>query len=310
MEINLRGTYIVLDSNEDLLTLVKMLHSLDKNESTKLSSKEIYVKQTDVYKSSLRSSTKSDKLVPNDSEVGVPTDDKVEAESKPARPIWKVFSQDDPSSNDDSDHDSTPNYASDTSVLDIQTDSEDDANDSDVNVIYNANASIFDMQFNDLETLIAEIWEELDADDFDVTGTIDQNSTPEVNNLIHEELFDAAAQNPLVMPMPGVKIAFLDNNVAPPSIVEATIILYQGWLELRECSPCCCSMKGGQEGEERKGAAPVPLIDDSNYSDASDNINETLMKPLLPEAVVVWSFTLLCCCGELVPLDTARQGGA
>ena len=128
---NLRGTYIVLDSNEDLLTLVKMLHSLDKNESTKLSSKEIYVKQTDVYKSSLRSSTKSDKLVPNDSEVGVPTDDKVEAESKPARPIWKVFSQDDPSSNDDSDHDSTPNYASDTSVLDIQTD---DVNDDDVNV--------------------------------------------------------------------------------------------------------------------------------------------------------------------------------
>ena len=53
------------------------------------------------------------------------------------------------------------------------------------------------------------IWDELDADDFDVTGTIDQNSTPEVNNLIHEELFDAAAQNPLVLPMPGVKLSFL-----------------------------------------------------------------------------------------------------
>ena len=59
-------------------------------------------------------------------------------------------------------------------------------------------------------------------------------------------------------------------------------------------------MEGGQEGEERKGAAPVPLIDDSNYSDATDNTNETLMKPLLPEAVVVWSFTDHCSTGAVV----------
>ena len=114
------------------------------------------MKQTDVYKSSLRSSAKSDKLIPNDAEVDdttqlVRNDDTVVVKSKPARPIWKVFSQNYPSYNDDSDHDSIPNYASDTSVLDIQTDSEDDANDSDdVNVIYNANASIFDMQYNNL----------------------------------------------------------------------------------------------------------------------------------------------------------------
>jgi hypothetical protein len=114
------------------------------------------VKQTDVYKSSRRSSAKSDKLIPNDAEVDGTTrlvcnDDTVDVESKPARPIWKVFSQNYPSYNDDSDHDSIPNYASDTSVLDIQNDSEDDANDSDyVNLIYNANASIFDMQYNNL----------------------------------------------------------------------------------------------------------------------------------------------------------------
>ena len=36
---NLRDTYIVLSSKKDLLTLVKLLHSLDRNESTKLSSR-------------------------------------------------------------------------------------------------------------------------------------------------------------------------------------------------------------------------------------------------------------------------------
>ena len=35
-------------------------------------------------------------------------------------------------------------------------------------------------------------------------------------------------------------------------------------------------MEGGQEGEERKGAAPVPLIDDSSYIDVTDNTNETI----------------------------------
>ena len=76
---------------------------------------------------SLRSTTTSNALVSNDSTAGptaelVPNDDTADVGppgSKSARPTWKVFGQDDSSSNDDSDHDPIPECSPDTSVLDI-----------------------------------------------------------------------------------------------------------------------------------------------------------------------------------------------
>ena len=50
---NLRDTYIVLEHHQDKVKLAKMLHSLDRNIPTKMSSKRIVVSRKDIYKSSL-----------------------------------------------------------------------------------------------------------------------------------------------------------------------------------------------------------------------------------------------------------------
>ena len=122
-----------------------MLHSLNTNEKTKLSSKEVHVKQTDIYKSSLSPTAKTDELVPNDE-----TEDK-ELDTKELN-SWKAFVTDNLSSDDDSDNSISIDEESDSSVTISQIESEDDL-ESDILPI-DANASILDMPVNELQTLL------------------------------------------------------------------------------------------------------------------------------------------------------------
>ena len=54
----LRDTYVVLECKGDKVILTKMLHALNKNEQTKLSSKKIEVYQNEVYKSNTHNKEK------------------------------------------------------------------------------------------------------------------------------------------------------------------------------------------------------------------------------------------------------------
>ena len=220
----LRDLYLVTACYDDRVSLVKMLHSLNKNEKTKLSSKKIEALQTEIYKSNIYNSEKfiienqeeeeanSNKVISETSrspntESSIPINSTPQSTKKSS---WSVFAPED----SDSDSDSTYDDLHDEQVA---ADYED----------FDATPSVSDVDTNN--TSEAEIENEepavIDQNDLPGEENSDAQATSGEPDQTEEntDLYDYSQDNPRVYPLPGDRIIFLDRTMIPPTIVHASV---------------------------------------------------------------------------------------
>ena len=107
----LRDLYLVVKIEEDNVTLMKMLHSLNKNEGTKISSKTIVVSQNEIYKSTIYNNEKFKTIQCEDEKcfpLDVVHDDSLEQETKTKK--WSPFVQEELISSDSDSDDSESTF--------------------------------------------------------------------------------------------------------------------------------------------------------------------------------------------------------
>ena len=241
---NLRDTYVVLESYQDRVKLVKMLHCLDENIPTKLSSKKIVVRQKEIYKSSLNCQRNQDvsDTTPA-SEEKVLDSEKAVPGNVPNSNLWKIYDSENSSSDE-----STPKS------LPVESESEDDVEPVNNNVSENGNPLVMEMEdlhlpTNNLSTS-NEHSENLEnspaGDDLDTSEHEEENNdnhadiSEDPDNEIEEDLLRPSFTNPIKVPIVGDEILFLDDNIEPPAMVYATVRpmfktmqkRYPGWFNI------------------------------------------------------------------------------
>ena len=233
---NLRDTYIVLEHHQDKIKLAKMLHSLERNIPTKMSSKRILVSRKDIYKSSLecqRTNTAPD--LPETEELDS-KEDVCKGEEISKKKKWKLYDSDEEKS------DGSSNEQALGRSDDEAEDYENDDNSESISVHSNNNP-VSDPASDDLDTSTQEVAgvdldtlaqdvacvDDHEADEENLDNEVEEES---LDNEAEEENLDSEAEeelvrqnftNPSRMPVPGDQIKFLDNNIVPPEIVFAVI---------------------------------------------------------------------------------------
>ena len=245
----LRDLYIVTECKDDKVTLIKMLHSVNRNEKTKLSSKKIEAFQTDIYKSNIYNSEKFQSTNKNDifsdceetdQVIQTKLSKNVEPKSKvsrkletPKKSVWSPFAPDATTSSSESD-------TSSDAINDDQEDSfSDDASDQDFS----------DTDTNDSTNAIEDDMVNLDnLQDLQESASMPDevsNENEEVSNEdeteVRDELFNFDAPNPPLFPKLGDRITFVDKDASHPKLVNATVTkIYKtvqkkwpGWFNVR-----------------------------------------------------------------------------
>ena len=266
---HLREKYLVIDSNETEVNIVKLLHSIDDNLQTKLSSKVYKVKQTEIYQACPNQGEKLEtnkdtfeevENVPNKPYIKEKENTTTHIESEaPVVNNWTPF----PTTNDSSDEDSSEVESEAEDEESSTTDEESDDNsigataaiddyDSRSEREDNSTTSVTDEYNENNKSTTASAPESLDEEAGIAVAEIEE---PDELNLDIEaeaavvdveeadELFDSELSNPTAKPIPGDRIAYIDFAVQPPRLIHATISLmyrtvqkkYPGWFNvLRE----------------------------------------------------------------------------
>ena len=195
-----REQYLVTDSDEKTVKLLKLLHSFNEKLQTKFGSKHIVVKQTDIY---IADSHDKMKVTHDKTAEQEPPDrpDKPKPEN-PKPSVWCPFTNEKSNEkrkwspfapkNDDSESSDDEQQALATNVEESNSSDESD----------NQLAERSETNGNESE----------------------ETSEPESSIPGTDELHDPQIQNPPVFPRIGHRIAFLDRKLKPPSIVHATVL--------------------------------------------------------------------------------------
>ena len=180
----LRDIYLVIESSSEKLTLVKMLHSLDKNENTKLSSRKVEVHQNQIYKSNIFNnkkfkSTSEESCEEKSQKVA---DDKVlKSKRIPKTEKWSPFGKKSSvSSESDTDSDTTDSETYGNSSVGATDEEEDTTNDEEADIDSHSNNG-------ELEEIDIDIFQ--DAQEEPVAGNnanIDNENTDEVEEVLVE----------------------------------------------------------------------------------------------------------------------------
>ena len=245
---NVRDLYVVIKSDAEEVTIVKLLHAHDIDTKTKLGSKEIKAKQIDIYRADSNRRDEKEHLEEE------PVEEKqviVKRRKSTFRKTkrnevhsnnWSPFLKEETSSESEDSGDST-------------IASEDEETDSSIESVLMSDVSnstdrtesdpddFIDIQLDDLfvtsnETSSVDITTDPNDQSGNTIVTIDDNPEDlenaggeeqinvDVEPLDHDnnELFDILGPNPLVMPNHGEKIAYFDPNIHPRSIVLATVL--------------------------------------------------------------------------------------
>ena len=245
---NLRNKYLVLDSDEHEASIAKLLHSLDENSQTKLSSKVRRVKQTDIYQATKnRHATVKHKNVHTENKEG--DDRKRQQDEKTQGPTplltWSPFLEASESSDDDEnivsvhhniDYPNEPDGNCEIEPEEIQNLSQFDANNADnyENILTTVVMEEPRYQPNYSAQPQFSLSQEADASDSTYhdhsSVTVSDKVNTEESLEIQEEtpptlddLFDPAKPNPQTLPLAGDKISFIDYDAQPPTVVHATI---------------------------------------------------------------------------------------
>ena len=227
----LRDPYLVLKCEGDNVILTKMLHTLNKDEQTKMSSKKIKAHQSDIYKSNINNSERF-KLGQDNSSTQEAKETFADKEENAVKAVvWTPFGKDDKHSSSDSDSSTDVNYNTANNEAESSAGSTGGTNSNDTNdVVDSEDPDSNEDDFinphqdheNDVDLNLGEL-----TDNLQVQGV--------------QELFDIYKPNPSDLPTPGDKILFVDHHEQPLKVVGATVTRifktvqkkYPGWFNIQ-----------------------------------------------------------------------------
>ena len=246
---NLRNKYLVVDSGEYDASIVKLLHALDDNLQTKLSSKILRVKQTDIYQATEnRKHHAAEKAKDVSTEKEDEDDDFLEEDkvtelttrsykNLPPQQVWSPFSQIYESSDDEEDIPAINNIIE-CNLIEPGNNYEDVANgnlnlsefyehaENDENISINTFAHEPQDQSNSSEqpdSTMQQKPESSISDSNEVTIEEEFEAIQDGTPPTPDELFNPSLPNPPVLPLAGDKISFVDFDAQPPTVVHATM---------------------------------------------------------------------------------------
>ena len=250
----LREKFIVLEADQDTVKLAKLLNSLDRNINTKLSSKTINVKQTEVFQCNPK--TNNNYVFENDAEDMIVNDLKI-GEENPS-PTWSVFSSSPMRLHHTDRHDWKPilntaessgsENSSDEATTMIAGNAEDDRvtiDDSDPDVRDLIDEGADDDHDHDVTGLQPHIEDQHD-DSLDIQTHSDITITETAESIEEDKdeetvyVYDWNRPNPTELPEQGDHIEYLDNKNVPPVIKRAVVtkmyrtvqLKHPGWINI------------------------------------------------------------------------------
>ena len=245
----LRDKYVVLDVDKDGVKLAKLLHAMNRDVPTKLSSKTIKMKQTEIYKCDPEETLE---YLPVYDEVEKKEENYMEPEivndptpswsvfpsssQKTAKHQWNPISTDRESSGDDD--------SSEDSSHEVQSNTEDsqddritiDDSDPDARNFGEENARDDDDNSNDSHSET----ENLEANHLNIRSDLTENSNHDESSITITEtadsvesehndqetgnLYDWNISNPTELPNKGDKIEYLDDKNGPPAVIRRAMV--------------------------------------------------------------------------------------
>ena len=246
----LRDKFLVLEADQTTVKLSKLLHSLDKNLPTKLSSKTIHVKQTDIFKSKLETeATLKEESDPAEDPEMHEDVEKPENIAKDPMPVWSVFS----SGNEESSHGGSSMDSTDDEMEDERLTIDDDL-DLDVygfvqegshgedgdSIDTHSETDNGQAGHLDIQRVPTELAHQNESESDETIAETADSVEGEHNDEETEHLNDWNDLNPSELPKQGDNIEYLDDKNGPPVVRRAVVTLmyktvqqrYPGWVNI------------------------------------------------------------------------------
>ena len=258
----LREKYVVLEADNDTVKIAKLLHAMDRNLTTKISSKTSEVKQTEIFKCYPDRATSENSPEQIDTVSKVENAEKTLSAPKDLPLIWSVF----PSSSEDSslslkhkwqpfslpdgssENDSSEETCDtgnetlthDHSELTIDDEdnsvSQDDGGDNLDTPDTHSNHEATQLDHQNVSTEVTDHYES----DVTITDVLESSIDDSNDNKEDEPSHDWSIPNPTELPKKGDRIEYLDDKNGSPVLRKATVTLmystvqrkHPGWVNI------------------------------------------------------------------------------